>query len=147
MSTVIPVLRSTEEPHARPARPPSPAEHGPPGQPGGRTAQSSNPLWLQQCLSPSIPSHPIPAPINHFWQVAGKQLLMIVLLRSAGSHLLTLPAVVCLPSRDRCRKHASRRETAQNAAGNLPWSKHGRPIALKKTFGTRALASARLQTP
>lgn len=41
--------------------------------------------------------HPIPVPINHFWQVVGKQLLMIVLLWSAGSHLLTLPAVVCLP--------------------------------------------------
>lgn len=47
------------------------------------------------------PVCPIPVPINHFWQVAGKQLLMIVLLQSAGSHLLTLPAVVCLPERDK----------------------------------------------
>lgn len=57
--------------------------------------------------------HPIPVPINHFWQVVGKQLLMIVLLWSAGSHLLTLPAVVCLPEpwqKDRCGQHASRQE-------------------------------------
>lgn len=47
------------------------------------------------------PVCPIPVPINHFWQVAGKQLLMTVLLQSAGSHLLTLPAVVCLPERDK----------------------------------------------
>lgn len=52
-------------------------------------------LWLSWCL-PSLS-----LPINHFWQVAGKQLLMIVLLQSAGSHLLTLPAVVCLPERDK----------------------------------------------
>lgn len=55
--------------------------------------------WSKTPLVP--PPCPTPVPINHFWQVAGKQLLMIVVLQSAGSHLLTLPAVVCLPERDK----------------------------------------------
>lgn len=57
---------------------------------------------------------PSSEPINHPWQVAGKQLLMMGLLPSTGSHLLTLPAVVCLGSYDK--------RTGQMMCQQLGWS-------------------------
>lgn len=57
--------------------------------------QQVEPLWIkgqnqEGCWLPS-PQSPLPShdSINHFWQVAGKQLRMTVLLWSTGSHLLT----------------------------------------------------------
>lgn len=47
--------------------------------------QNQEGRWLPSPLS-LLPSHDS---INHFWQVAGKQLRMTVLLWSTGSHLLT----------------------------------------------------------
>lgn len=126
---IVPYVTSTEDLHTLSARPSIPSREF-----GDKAAQTGKPLWLQRCL-PLIRS--IPVSINHFWQVAGKQLLMIVLLWSAGSHLLTLPAVVCLPEpwqKDRCRQHAScRGGTGQSPAGRLPWSPTGKNIPFRNT--------------
>lgn len=57
--------------------------------------QHADPLWIkgqnqEGCWLPSTLSLlSSPDSINHFWQVAGKQLRMTVLLWSTGSHLLT----------------------------------------------------------
>lgn len=61
---------------------------------------------------------------------------MIVLLQSAGSHLLTLPAVVCLPEPGQKDRRGQPEGSGQNTAGNLPWSHTGETSSPSKTpFG------------
>lgn len=127
ISAISPTRMSTEEPHTLPAQRParqSTACLRTPATFGTKQHKSVN-------RPGSSGASPCSVPINHPWQVAGKQLLMMVLLRSAGSHLLTLPAVVCLPEpwqKDRRGQRASHRVKARQET----WSHTGQSRPKKK---------------